>query len=70
MTRAWLLGIALAALVLALMAGCWAYTLDYEGDSEPVYQPGTELSVDVDRTKTRAPLKRAEKAPAAPRKAK
>lgn len=70
-TRAWFLGIALALVILVALAGCWTYALDYEGDPAPAYQPGIELDVDSDRSKTRPPLKQTAPKPApAPKKVK
>lgn len=56
-------GGALALVVLALIAGCWAYSLQPAEGPAPVDNPGIEL--DIDRAKPRPPLKEAK--PAAPK---
>lgn len=60
-------GGALALVVLALIAGCWAYSLQPESVPAPVDNPGIEL--DIDRAKPRPPLKEAKPKPAAPKPA-
>lgn len=69
--RSAFLGVILALLILVALAGCWAYALDYEGNPAPAYQPGIELDVDSDRSKTRPPLKQTAPKPVpAPKKVK